>query len=153
MKISTKGRYGTRAMLELASNYQLQRTPAGQISEAQGISLKYLESLLVTLKSAGLVTSEKGWNGGYSLARSPGEITLYEVLHSLEDSLNIVECTTNPDECERLESCVTREVWMQLRAATDGILKSISLNDLLERKKVLERTRVNRTNGLTGVNP
>ena len=140
-------------MLELASNYQLQRTPAGQISSNQGISLKYLESLLATLKSAGLITSEKGWNGGYSLARSPWEITLYDILHPLEDSLSIVECTTNTEECERLEVCVTREVWVQLREATDGILKSISLNDLLERRKVLERSRTHNANGLTGVTP
>ena len=141
MKISTKGRYGARAMLELAASYDERLVPAAEVASNQGISLKYLESLLVSLKSAGLVISERGKRGGYSLARPPSEISMYDVLGSLEDSLDFVYCTEKPHGCERLELCVTRQVWIELKRATDRILKRTYLDDLLERQKALGEQR------------
>jgi Rrf2 family protein len=88
------------------------------------------------------VFSERGKNGGYSLARPPAEITLYDVLSPLEDTLGFVHCTAEDTKgCERLEVCVTREVWVELKRATDRILKQTSLEDLLKRRKVLEKKR------------
>ena len=137
MRISTKGRYGARAVLELAGNYNNRRMRANEIAESQGISLKYLEALLSTLKSACVIVSERGKNGGYSLARPPAEITLFDVLRPLEETLAFVHCTVDPSKCPRLQTCVTREVWMELKEATDRILKRTSLDQLLERQRVL----------------
>jgi len=138
MKISTKGRYGARAMLELACNYDKRRIPAYEIAERQGLSLKYLEALLASLKSAGLVTSEKGRSGGYSLARPPSEITMWDVLSHLENSLCIVHCTGDENGCERRDVCATREVWIELKEATERVLQGRTLQDLCERKDCLE---------------
>ena len=138
MKISTKGRYGARAMLELAASFGDRLVPASEIAATQGISIKYLESLLSNLKTGGLVISERGKRGGYSLARPPSEINMYDVLGCLEDSLDFVYCTENPRGCERLEMCVTRDVWVELKRATDRILKQTYLDDLLDRRIALQ---------------
>lgn len=137
MKISTRGRYGARAMIELASQYDGPPVRAGEISEKQDISLKYLEAILATLKSAGLVTSDRGRKGGYSLARSPVEISLFDILAPLEDSVNYVHCTETGTDCERIAECVTREVWIELRVATERILRGYTLADLTARKDAL----------------
>ena len=141
MRISTKGRYGTRAMLALAARYRAGPVCAAEIAEDQGLSLKYLENLLSSLKSAGLVNSERGRRGGYSLSRPPAEISLYAVLSPLEDSLGFVHCTEGETDCERLEVCVTRELWKELKRATDRILKETTLGDLLQRQRALEAER------------
>lgn len=138
MKVSTKGRYGARAMQELAARYNVRFVPASEVAACQGISVKYLESLLSSLKSAGLILSERGKHGGYSLARPPSEISMYDVLICLEDALDFVFCTEEPSACERLELCATREVWVELKRATDRILKQTYLDDLLVRQSALE---------------
>ena len=138
MKISTKGRYAARAMVEIAASYDVRNVPASEISNKQGISLKYLEALLANLKSVGLIISERGKHGGYSLARPPSEINMYEVLSCLEDSLDIVHCINDPNRCPRLDVCVTRNVWAELKTATERILKRTYLDDLLKRRKILE---------------
>jgi Rrf2 family protein len=135
MRISTKGRYGARAMIALAGRYDQSLMRANEIAETQSISLKYLENLLSSLKAAGLIVSERGKNGGYALARPPAEITLYDVLSPLEDSLGYVHCTETDRACDRLPECVTREVWMQLKDATEGILKNTTLASLLKRQE------------------
>ncbi len=137
MKISTKGRYGTRAMLALAGKYGVRLVRASEISEGQKISLKYLENILSTLKGAGLIVSERGKNGGYALARDPAEISLYSVLAPLEGSMGFVHCTSDEPECENVSECVTRGVWAELKEATDGILRGTSLADLLERRNCM----------------
>ncbi len=139
MRISTKGRYGARAMLELARHYDQGLLRANEIAESQMLSLKYLENLLATLKAAGLLISERGANGGYTLARPPAEITLLDVLRPLEDSLDIVHCTTADDRrCERLDDCVTREVWVELREVAEQVLGGKTLQDLAERRLILD---------------
>jgi len=141
MKISTKGRYGTRAMLALADKFGVRLVRASEISRGQRISLKYLENILSTLKGAGLILSERGKNGGYALARDPSEITLYSVLAPLEGSMGFVHCTGDEPDCDNVGECTTRLVWAELKQATEGILRSTTLADLLERRegrKVLE---------------
>jgi len=137
MKISTKGRYGTWAMLALGARYNKRNMRANEIANEQSISLKYLETLLSNLKSAGLVTAERGKHGGYALARPPREITVFAILSPLEDSLGFVHCTKTDTACDRKEVCVTRELWDELKQATDRILKSTTLEDLLNRQRLL----------------
>ncbi len=134
MKISTKGRYATRAMLALAARYQVRHMRANEIAEEQSISLKYLETLLSSLKSAGLVVAVRGKNGGYMLARAPGEISIYSILLPLEDSLGFVHCTESDTACDRRAICATRELWRELRDATDRILNITTLQDLYQRQ-------------------
>lgn len=149
MKISTKGRYGARAMLELAVRFDEGLMRASEIAENQGISLKYLEALLSSLKCAGLIVSERGKQGGYSLARSPAEISLHDVLSVLEDSMDFVHCTENSTGCERIEQCVTRDVWLEVKEATDSILKRTTLAELLRRRQELETSRAERDGRVT----
>ncbi len=134
MKISTKGRYGARAMVTLAGRYGKDPLSAIEIAKIQDISQKYLESILSILKTAGLVLVKRGSAGGYTLSRPPEKITLFDVLLPLEDSLNFVHCTENDTSCRRFEQCVTRLVWQELRDSTKRILKSKTLSDLLLEK-------------------
>lgn len=122
-------------MLTIASGYSKHLVRAHEIARTQTISLKYLESILASLKAAGLIRSERGKHGGYALARPPEEITMLEVLRSLEDSLGYVHCTESDRACDRREICVTRDLWMELKAATEVILGSTSLADLLVRQE------------------
>jgi Rrf2 family protein len=137
VKISTKGRYGARAMVELAKGYQGPPMRAAEIAKSQDISLKYLETILAILKSAGLVNSSRGRNGGYSLARRPEEISMYAILSPLEDSINFVHCTGSEVGCDRIEQCVTRAVWVELKFATERILKSHTLDTLVARWEMM----------------
>jgi len=124
-------------MLELAGHFANRPLRANEIAQNQNISLKYLENLLASLKAAGLIRSVRGKNGGYMLARGPEEITLHDILTVLEGSLGFVHCTESQNGCDRLAICVTREVWITLKDATDRILKSTTLHDLLERQQLL----------------
>lgn len=132
MKISTKGRYGARAMLSLANHYGEGPIRATEIAKEQDISQKYLESILSILKSAGLLTVKRGYAGGYILSRSPEDITLYDVLAPLEDFLGIVHCTSQECECDRFEECLTRKVWQELKDVTEQILKQNTLASMLK---------------------
>jgi Rrf2 family protein len=147
MRISTKGRYAARAMVEMAASHGERYVPAGEIAEKQGISLKYLESLLAKLKSAGLIVSVRGKHGGYSLARHPSEINMWEVLRCLEDSLDIVHCTNDPSRCERFDVCVTKDVWAELKTSTERILKRTYLDDLMKQQKILKRRKLEQDSG------
>jgi Rrf2 family protein len=124
-------------MLALASRYGNGLMRANEIAAEEAISLKYLENLLASLKAAGLIVSERGKRGGYALARPPAEITLYDILSPLEDSLSVVHCVDGDRGCNRLSSCATREVWAELREAIDAILKRRTLAELLARQDSL----------------
>jgi Rrf2 family transcriptional regulator, cysteine metabolism repressor len=133
MIISTKGRYGARAMLALAGVHGVRLMRASEISRGEEISLKYLETILSTLRVAGLIVSERGKNGGYALARDPAKISLHEVLTPLEGEMGFVHCTGKEPDCAQVSECVTRGVWIELKEATDRILQRTTLADLLER--------------------
>ena len=137
MKLGTKTRYSARAMVDLALNYEDGNgvVSAGEISARQQLSVKYLEHLLASLRAAGLVRSVRGAKGGHILARPPDEINLREIYHVFEGVEGFVECTTSPELCDRIDGCVTREVWTQIYDACMGILESTTLEDLARRAK------------------
>lgn len=140
MKISTKGRYGVRAMLDLAANYSEGLSSLGSIAERQGISEGYLEQLFSTLKKSGLVLGTRGFQGGYSLSRSPGEIRVGDILRALEGSLAPVDCVKEgtAKSCKRIEYCATRPIWEKIRDEVNNIVDSITLEMLLEEEKVID---------------
>lgn len=137
MKLSTRTRYGTRALLELALHRNEEPIFLKDIAARQEISLSYLEQLVSPLVAGGLVRSTKGPKGGLSLAKSPEAITLSEIAGLLEGSLAPVECINNPETCTRSGSCATRDVWTKLKEAMDGVLESTTLQDLVEKQEKL----------------
>lgn len=134
MKISTRGRYALRLMLELA-----QRGGDGapvslkEVSERQAISEKYLEQIVIPMVKAGLVRSVRGKRGGYLLTRAPEEYTVGDILRPLEGDLAPVECVADPDCCERSGSCATALLWREIHEAVSGVVDRTTLRDLLER--------------------
>ncbi len=134
MKISTKIRYGTRAMLELASHYGEGPIELREIAKRENISLKYLEQLIVPLRTAGLVKSARGSKGGYALAKRPSQIYLKDLVETLEGPLNLIECLNDPRTCQRVPYCVTRDIWRDISEAINGILCSLTLEDMVRRK-------------------
>jgi Rrf2 family protein len=135
VKLSTRGQYGTRALLELALRQGQGPVLLRDIAQRQQISLQYLEHLISPLIAGGVVRSTRGARGGVSLARAPEEIRLSEVVRLLEGSIAPVECVDNPEACNRSELCVTRDIWGELKQAIDGVLESTTLKDLVERQK------------------
>jgi Rrf2 family protein len=134
MKLGTKTRYGTRAMLELALHYHDGNRPvsAGEIAARQQLSLKYLEQLLVSLQAAGLVHSVRGTHGGHTLARPPDQITLREIYGVFEGTEGFAECTSCPEVCDRADACVTQAVWDRMYAASMEVLESTTLGELAQ---------------------
>lgn len=134
MWISTRGRYGIRAMLELALNYDKGSLRLRDIARGQDISPKYLEHFLTPLKLAGLIRSIRGAQGGYELARSPSQIRLSDILLVLEGTMAPVECVDRPEICSRYPSCAAREVWSELKKSVLDPLESTTLQDLVDRQ-------------------
>jgi len=139
LKLSTRGKYGFRAILELAIHYGRGPIPLKNVSERLDISQKYLERLVTSLKSAGLVQSFRGAHGGYTLARHPSEIKLSEVIQTLEGSIALSECVNNSAVCLRSKSCVVRGIWVEMKEAMNGVLKSTTLQDLVEQERAQEQ--------------
>ena len=142
MKLSTRGQYGTRALLELALHRGESPVLLRDIAQRQQISLQYLEHLISPLIAGGIVRSTRGARGGVSLARTPEEIRLSEVVRLLEGSIAPVECVDNPEACNRSELCVTRDIWGEMKQAIDGVLESTTLKDLVERQKKKKQLEV-----------
>ena len=133
MKISTKGRYGTRAMLDIGSNYGNGPVSLRELAERQGISMKYMEQIVPLLKTSGLVRSTRGARGGYVLARKPQDISLRDIVQALEGSWSLVDCVDDNSLCARAKECVTYEIWNELNLAIHKILDSTSLQDMIDR--------------------
>ncbi len=134
MKLSTKGRYGTRLMLELAKRYnEKQPILLRQIADKQDISLKYLEQIIILLKNAKLVRSIRGSKGGYMLSKPPKDVNILEIIEALEGDIDIVDCIGHPEMCNKVESCVTREVWETISLRIKDSLRNISLKDLINK--------------------
>src|SRR4030042_1909197 len=140
MKLSVRGRYGTRVLLDLALQGGEEPVPLKDIARRQQISLLYLEHLIAPLIAVGMVRSTRGPRGGVCLARLPGEIKLSEVIGLLEGSIAAVDCVSDPKACSRSELCVTRHLWTELKKAMDGVLESVTLQDLVERQKGKEQS-------------
>ena len=132
MRLSTRSRYGTRLMGDLAQNYDKGPVRIGEIAKRQDISVKYLEQLIIPLKQSKLIKSIRGPKGGHMLARPPDQITVGQVVRALEGAIELVDCIENPGECERSGSCMTRGVWEDASKAMYEILNSITLSKMLE---------------------
>jgi len=142
MKLSTRGRYGTRVLLDLALHGGDGPIQLKDIAQREQISLLYLEHLVGPLKAAGLVRSTRGPRGGVRLAKSPSEIKLSEVIGLLEGSIAPVDCVNSPKACPRSGFCITRDVWGELKEAMDGVLESVTLQDLIARRRRKEQLAV-----------
>ncbi len=138
MKLSTRGQYGTRALLDLALHHNEEPVLLKDIARRQQISLSYLEHLITPLIAGGILRSTRGPKGGVSLVKPPEGIELSEVIRLLEGSIALVECVNNPEICDRFEFCVTRDVWVELGEAMNKILECTTLQDLVERQKLKE---------------
>jgi Rrf2 family transcriptional regulator, cysteine metabolism repressor len=132
-KLSTKTRYGTRAILEIAKSYGVKSLKRKDIALSQGLSKAYLVNILITLKNRGFIDTIRGAQGGYVLKKPPSQIALFDVVQSLEGSLAPVECLEDNSACGRISTCVTRSVWKNLMDAQEKVLRSVTLQDLIDR--------------------
>ena len=131
MKLSTRGRYGTRLMLELAKQYGKGPISMSDISKNQRIPIKYLEQLIIPLKKAKLITSVRGPKGGHMLAKAPQEINLWEILLRLESKFTFVDCLTDETCCDSIATCPIRPVWGKAFDSMKTIFKDTTLLDVL----------------------
>ncbi len=141
MKISTKGRYGLRTLMDIARHQESGAVTLHEIAARQKISVKYLWQVINPLKTAGLLRVTRGAKGGYTLARAPEQITLFEVISTLEGSLSPVECLANKGCCDQQNVCVAQSVWLDVYQAIEKTLKGITLETILTRQR--ETTQVN----------
>ena len=134
MKISTKGRYGLRAMYDLAYHHSDAPIPLKTIAQRQDISEQYLEQLMLSLRKAGLIIGIRGALGGYTLAKAPTDITVGDVLRALEGPIGLVDCAleANATSCKRSDVCITRPVWEKIRDSVIQTVDSMTLQDLCE---------------------
>jgi Rrf2 family protein len=133
MRLSTKGRYGLKAMFELALHYGEGPIPLNNIAESQNISEHYLEQLIAILRRNGLVKSVRGAQGGYMLAKPPENITVGQVIRTLEGEIAPAECVIDGEtvNCERESSCVTKTVWLRMKESINNVIDSITLQDMV----------------------
>lgn len=134
LKLSTKGRYGVRLMLELALHYGKGPMLLKDIAKREEMSEGYLEHLIPLLKSGKLIHSNRGAHGGYTLAKPPSEINLKEIVQSLEGSLSPVECVDIQSFCHRAGFCVTRDIWKELGEKISQTLEAVTLKDMVNRQ-------------------
>jgi len=142
MKLTTKGRYGLRAVIDLAEYAKEEPVSLAAVAERQSISISYLEQLIAKLKKAGIVQSTRGAQGGYTLARSPEEISVGDILRALEGTLSPVECVAeNGDsECASSDFCVTKYVWKRISDSINDTVNGIPLSELImESERVKNR--------------
>lgn len=151
MKVSTKGRYGLRAMVELAANNADEFVSLKVIANNQQISENYLEQLFSALKKAGLVISTRGSQGGYKLAKPAESISVGDILTALEGDLAPVDCVlgnNNTKKCNKAEICITKQVWQKVYDAVKDTVESISLKQLAEEYILSVKTAQNTDFGL-----
>jgi Rrf2 family cysteine metabolism transcriptional repressor len=143
VKISTRGEYGLRAMLDLAEHYHQNPVTLRSIAERQGISESYLEQLISGLKKAGLVNGKRGAQGGYELAKDPAAIRISEIFTVLEGPIAPVECVsedhTPESGCKNAQTCAVRLLWQKLRNSIFEVLDSTTLGDLVIQSQALSR--------------
>ena len=136
MKVSTKGRYAIRVMLDLAVNNTGEYIPLKDVSERQGITLKYLEQIIPILNKSGFLLASRGFQGGYRLAKTPDKYTVGDILRATEGSLSPVACLDNePVLCQRADMCTTLSVWKGLKKVIDDYVDGITLQDLLDQQR------------------
>jgi Rrf2 family transcriptional regulator, iron-sulfur cluster assembly transcription factor len=138
MKLSTRSRYGTRLMLDMAQHYNKGPIQLGDIAKRQDVSVKYLEQIIIPLKRAHFIESVRGPKGGHILTKPPEEITVGEIVALLEDSSCLVECCEDTTVCARADLCPTRGLWKEASEAMFDRLAAITLADLVEKAKAME---------------
>ncbi|HCW03421.1 MAG TPA: transcriptional regulator, partial [Clostridium sp.] len=146
MKLSTRGRYGVKAMVDLAVNYGDDPISIKSISDRQGISEYYLEQLFGPLRKAGIIKSTRGAQGGYILNRSPEQITVAEIIQVLEGPIEISDCIEGV-ACSNEDYCATRLLWEKIKNSIDSVLDSTTLNDIVEDYYKIKKKK--NTNSLT----
>lgn len=139
MKVSKKGDYGVRALVELAHHYGEGPIQSAHIASAQEVPEQYLDQLLTTLRRAGFIRSVRGPNGGHALVQDPADVRLSSVMVALEGSLSPMSCVDDPESCTRTGGCVQRDVWERVRDATQEILDSVTIGDLAEQEREYNR--------------
>lgn len=138
MRISTRSRYAARFMLDLAIYYGKGPVYLREIAEREEISNKYLSQIVIPLKAKGLITTFRGAHGGYILSRPPSEITLKEIVETMEGDLKFIDCVKNESVCNRVSRCVTRDIWDELGTTVGRFFESFSLESMVrmyEQKK------------------
>jgi Rrf2 family protein len=135
MKLSTRSRYAARAIIEIAKQSNDKPITRKNICESQQISSSYLENILIILKNQGIIKTTRGPKGGYTLAKDPSEITMYDIVNVFEGSISAVHCIDDPTNCERFQNCPTKIVWQELMNAQKKVLESFTIDKLLEISK------------------
>lgn len=135
MKLSTRARYGTRAMIELARHWGNGPVKRRDIARNQDISPHYLENILITLKSAGLIKTIRGAEGGFVLAKPPSKTSMFEIVSALEGSIAPVECVEEPDKCKRSPDCPARLLWGRMHEVQKEVLLQSTLESIAETGK------------------
>jgi Rrf2 family cysteine metabolism transcriptional repressor len=131
MKISTRARYGLRMMVRLAINFGNGPMDIRQISEVEGISLKYLGLIAISLKAAGLIRTARGFKGGSVLSKEPDNYTLLEIIEAIEGRISLIDCVANPKSCARESECLTKTIWAELNETIRNKLSEKTLRDLI----------------------
>lgn len=135
MRISTKGRYAIRLMVDIAVNGEEKNVSLKEISERQFVSVKYLEQIICMLKKADYVKSERGTNGGYKLTKKPSEYTVGMILRLTEGNLAPTPCSESNENCKRFGRCATSLVWSKINEAINDVVDNITLEELAEKEK------------------
>jgi len=135
MKLSTRARYGTRVLLELSLHWGEGPVLLKEIAQRQQIPLPYLQQLIGPLVKQGIIKTTRGARGGISLLKLPKEVRLSEVIQILEGSITPVACVDNPELYPRSDTCVTHDIWAEVKKAMDGVLESTTFEDLVEQQK------------------
>lgn len=140
MKLSTKGRYGVKAMVDLALNYGGTPVSIKTISKRQNISEYYLEQLFSPLRKANLIKSIRGAQGGYVLNREPKDIKISDIIYVLEGPIEVSDCVEGTS-CDNLQYCATRILWKKIQDSIDSVIKSITLQDIVNDYEILKQKR------------
>ena len=142
MKISTRTRYGTKLMLALALNYGKGLQYLKEVARKEDISEKYLSQIIIPLKAAGLVNSVRGVHGGYSLAKEPKEITMWEIFQALEGGISAEADKEQASKQSPVTSCINQNIWRKLQKAMEQNLESINLQDLIDSYKQQDKGEI-----------
>lgn len=132
VRISSRCRYGLRAMLYLALRGSGRPVPLSEIAESEGIPVAFLERILAQLRQAGLVNARRGVAGGYSLGRPAAAVSAADIVTALEGPISLLDCVHDEAACARTDACLSRAVWCKLDEAVAGALEGVTLADLIE---------------------
>ena len=141
MRLTMKGDYGLRAMIDLAAHYGQGSIPSADIARRQAIPEHFLDQLLITLRRASLLKSQRGPQGGHQLAKSPAQITMLDVIRALEGVTAPMDCVPQPTACQLSPGCAIRDVWNQIDAYATQLLAATTLEQLAERHRVPAQDR------------